>query len=95
MIKIGRNRKVKYSGIKKEVMAELSTIISELRKDITKEEIEMCVKIGLEAYEKFRKPKIETYEISANSIEQAIKQVKQLELPKHVEKVVIEQLLKN
>ena len=95
MIKIGRSKKVKYSGIKKYVMAELSTIIAELIKDISKEEIEMCVEIGLKAYEKYKKPKFETYEINAKTKEQALRQVKQLELPKHVEKVVLEQIFKN
>lgn len=96
MIKIGRNHKVKYSGIKKDVMADLAMIINKLRKDCSEEEINLCCKLGLEAFEECnrKKPKVETYEINAKNKNDAIKQVKALELPKHVEKVVLEQLIK-
>lgn len=94
MIKINKKLNVKYSGIKKDVMAEFSKIVATLRKDISEEDLKLCFRIGLEAYEKFKKPKVESFEINAKDKEEAIKQVKRLELPKHVEKVVLEQLMK-
>lgn len=65
-------------------------------------EVRKWFEIAIECYEEEgsvlqnkNKPAVEKYEINAKSKKQAIKQVKALELPKHVEKVVLEQLLKD
>ena len=95
MIKIGRKRKVKYFGKKCEILEELAHIICELRKNFSEDEIKIALKVGNRAYEKFiKKPKIENYEINADNKEDAIKQIKRLELPKEVEKIAISHITK-
>ena len=89
MIKIGRKHKVKYRGIKKEVMADLSMIICALRKNMSEEDIKYCVKTGFEAHNIFeKKPKFEKYVINAKDKSEALKQLEKLELPKELEEVI-------
>lgn len=94
MIKVDKKLNVKYSGIKKDVMSEFTKIVASLRRDCSEEDLKICFNLGLEVYEKFKNPKVQTFEINAKTKEQAVRQVKALELPKHVEKVVLEQLMK-
>lgn len=94
MIKIGRKRKVKYFGKKREILEELAHIIAELRKEFSESEIEIALKVGNKAYEKFKKPKFQSYEINASNKEEGIKQIKRLELPKEVEKIAISHITK-
>lgn len=88
---------------RKELMIELSTLFADLLKaGFKKEDIKLSLKVGFEAYEKFykkknikTKPKMQVYEINANSKEEAIKQLRKLELDKQVEKDIIKILNAN
>ena len=97
-MKFNQNKKEKN---RRELMKKFSEVTAYMMREIGSEDVETAFEVGKIAYNRFlreeknkRKPKIETYEINAKTKEQAIKQVKALELPKHVEKVVLEQLLK-
>lgn len=88
MIKVDKKLNVKYKGIKKDVMKQFSKLVASLRRDLSEEDLEECLKVGFEAYEKFGKPRISTFEINASNKEEALKQLKRMELPQDVEKAV-------
>ena len=95
-------RKISISNKSQDNFLDFSILVGILCDLENVKEIQRWFKIAVECYEEQgsvlqekNKPSIETYEIKAKNKKQAIKQVKALELPKHVEKVVIEQLQKD
>lgn len=56
---------------------------------ISKDEIGFAVKVGFEAYEEFKKPKVTKIKISGNSKEDLFRQVRKLELDKDIEKDIL------
>lgn len=96
-----KERVLKLDNNSKQNFLDFSILVGCLCDIENVEEIKRWFKIAIECYEeegsvleKKHKPTVEKYEINAKNKRQAIKQVKALELPKHVEKVVIEQLMK-
>ena len=95
-------RKISVSNKSQENFLDFSILVGVLCDLENIKEVKRWFEIAVECYEEQgsvlnnkNKPSIETYEIKAKNKKQAIKQVKALELPKHVEKVVLEQLKKD
>ena len=94
-------RKISMSDNSQDNFLDFSILVGVLCDLENIKEVKRWFEIAVECYEEQgsvlknkNKPAVEKYEINAKSKKQAIKQVKALELPKHVEKVVIEQLNK-
>lgn len=82
-----------------DALKEFAKCVAYMRKGgITEKEIKYAVDVGFKGYNKFfkkSKPKFKVYEINANSKEEAIKQLKSLELDENIEKDIINILNKS
>lgn len=85
-----------------DIMEKISVVIATaLKTGISEKDLDYAYNIGKEAYKecekdftKSKNPKISTIQINAKDKEDAIRQVKQLELDKEIEKDIIK-ILKN
>ena len=87
---------------KKEMLVEFSKLIAYLMQVVDEKTLDRCYEVGKQAHYKFfenkkkRKNKnVEVLEINARSKEDAIKQIKSLELEKDIEEDLIKIISKN
>ena len=83
-----KNKKVE----KTEMLTEFSKLVAYILNEVSEEELDYCYKVGKKAHKEFfkkRKPKVQCFEINAENKEEAIKQLKRLELDEDVEKHIL------
>jgi len=94
-------KKKTIEDYKQEMLGEFAKVIAYILQEVEEKELDRVYKIGKEAHKEFfeerkrKKPKIETFEIKANSKEEAIKQLKSLELEEDIEKSIIDIISKH
>lgn len=95
-------KKKTIEDYKKEMLMEFAKVVSYILQEVSENELDRVYKIGKEAHKEFfeerrkrKKPKVETFEIKANSKEEAIKQLKSLELEEDIEKSIIDIISKH
>lgn len=86
-----KNKKVEKE--KTEMLTEFSKLVAYILNAVSEDELDYCYKVGKKAHKEFfkkeRKPKVSVFEINASSKEEAIKQLKNLELDEDVEKHIL------
>lgn len=81
-------------GKQVDVLAELAYLINNLLEDIEEEFIDYSIELGKkDRKEEKHELEVKEYHINAKDKKEAMKQIKALKLPKHVEKACIEHIL--
>lgn len=95
-------KKEKKINKKQEMLEEFAKVVAYILTEVSEKELECSYKIGKQAYKEFfeekitnNKPKLRVYEINARDKEDAIKQIKRLELEEKVEKSIIKAIKRN
>lgn len=94
--------KKKKENLKQEMLEEFAKVVAyALTSEVNEKELDCAHKIGKQAYKEFfeektqNKTKLRVYEINARDKEDAIKQIRRLELDEKVENSIIKAIKKN
>lgn len=93
--------KKKKENLKQEMLEEFAKVVAYILTEVNEKELDCAYKIGKQAYKEFfeeksqNKTKLRVYEINARDKEDAIKQIRRLELDEKVENSIIKAIKKN
>lgn len=95
-------KKDKKQEKRQEMLEEFAKVVAYILTEVQEKELDCAYKIGKQAHKEFfeeeisnKKPKLRVYEINAKDKEDAIRQIRRLELDEKVENSIIKAIKKN
>lgn len=95
-------KKDKKREKRQEMLEEFAKVVAYILTEVSEKELDYCYKVGKKAHKEFfvdrvskTKPKLRVYEINAKDKEDAIRQIRRLELDEKVENSIIKAIKKN